>query len=223
VDDGDAAVDVDGRALQPDRFSRPIDIAPGHHVLTARKTGFTTSRREVDVAAGGTVGVVLRLEPMSPEAIGYDAPEGGGAHGNGDGTAASYRVPLLITGTAVSLVALGAGIALNLAANQKADYAHAEQGAIAGAGGTTSTCLVPPAGFGAACGTLHDALVARDRDANLAIAAYATGGVVAAATIAYAVWPLLRPEKRRSTFASSVRPAPMVGPSVGGLAIAGVF
>ncbi len=195
-----------------------MSVSAGHHVVEVRIAGRPPIRREVDVGAGGTAGVVLHLVPFSADAIGYDEPQEERPAPTDRGAAS---LPLILTGAGAALVALGVGIGFNLLATSNTNAAVAQHLVIGQAGGTTSSCNAPAARFARTCTALHDELAARDRDAYVSVAAYATAGVAAVATIAYAVWSV--PSERHRKWTSSLRPAPIVGASTGGFAVAGVF
>ena len=218
VDSGEANVQLDGQPIEGALSAKRLPVIAGHHVVVASIAGRPPTHREIDVRAGETVGVVLHVVPLSADAIGYDAPQDDGPSPADHG---APRLPLILLGAGVSLVALGLGLGFNLAANSDSNEAVAQQIVIGQAGGTTSTCSTPAARFAPACTGLRDDLVARDQNADVAVAAYATAGVAAAATIAYAVWARSTEGHRR--WLSSLRPAPIVGTSTGGFAVAGVF
>jgi hypothetical protein len=218
VDPPDANVALDGQPVEGALSAKRLPVSAGHHVVEARIAGRPPIRREVDVWAGGTAGVVLHVVPQSADAIGYDALQGEGPLQTDRD---AIRLPLILIGAGVTVVALGLGVGFNLLAISNSNDGVAQQVVIGQAGATTSSCYAPAARFAQACTALHDDFVARDRNADVSVAAYATAGVAAAATIAYAVWSL--PPERHRQWASSLRPAPIVGTSTGGFAVAGVF
>jgi hypothetical protein len=225
VDEPRAHVSLDDRPLDDDEARRPQVVAPGHHVVEARVEGRPPQRQEVEVGAGQTSGVVLRLVPLSTDAIGYDAPvEGPRDHAHGE----TYRLPLLLGGAALAAGGLGLGVAMNATANARADEAHLAQATITRAGGTSSACASPPSPLVSTCSALQHALSARDLDANLSVASYVTGGVLAAATVTYLIWPVLSPvfhhhDEHHSSWLASVRPTPSVAPNGAGLVLGGSF
>lgn len=217
VDSGEASVLLDGQAVDGAHSVKRVPVLPGHHVVEASVPKRRPIRREVDVLAGGTVGVVLHMVPLSTDAIGYDAPQEDAPGVN----RSAPRLPLILAGAGLSLVALGLGIGFNLAANSNSNSAVAQQITIGQAGGTTSSCSTSAGRFAGACTALRDDLTSRDQNADVAVAAYATAGVAAAATIAYAFWS--RAREGHPTWTSSLYPAPIIGASTGGVAVAGVF
>jgi hypothetical protein len=218
VDSGDANVHLDGQPIAGALSGNRSPVMAGHHVVEAFAAGRPPIRREIDVPAGATVGVVLHVVPLSVDAIGYDAPKEDGPPRPDRGPP---RLPLILIGAGVSIVALGLALGFNLAASAQSNDAEAQQVVIGQAEGTTSTCNTPTRRFAPACTALHDDLVARDQNADVAVAAYATAAGAAAATIAYAVWSI--PTEGHQRWTSSLRPAPIFGTSTGGFAVAGVF
>ena len=59
------AVTLDGQAIS---LGRPAHVAPGHHVIEALGEGYTTVRRELDVAAGQAQVLNLTIERVAPPA-----------------------------------------------------------------------------------------------------------------------------------------------------------
>ena len=218
VDVQEAHVSIDGLAVGQAPFVDPVFLAPGHHTFTAQTPGRAPARREIDVRAGESTALVLRVIPLRADAIGYDAPTDPIAAATEPRTRST---PLILGGASVAFVALTTALALNLAANAQANIARRAQASIHDAGGSASACTGPTAPYARDCSTLHDALGSRDTYANASIAGYVVAGAAAVATIAYVVWPAQSAEKRG--WVSSVRPAPMVGAGTGGLQLTGKF
>ncbi len=173
VDPCEANVQLDGQPIEGGFSAKRLSVSAGHHVVEAHIGRRPPIRREVDVLAGGTAGIVLHVVPLSADAIGYDEPQG---EAPAPAARDAIRLPLILTGAGVTLVALGLGAGFNLLATSSSNDAVAHQVAIGQAGGTTSSCYAPAAGFARACTALHDDLAARDRNADVAVAAYADGG-----------------------------------------------
>jgi hypothetical protein len=57
-----AACAIDGRSLAADEIGRPLHLAPGRHVLEARKPGFETLTFPIWVTAGKTLDTTLTLK-----------------------------------------------------------------------------------------------------------------------------------------------------------------
>jgi hypothetical protein len=223
IDEPDAHVFLDGVPLEFAGVRGRTVVTPGRHVVEARKDGWPNQRAVIEARPGETTGVVLRIVPFSKEAIGYDETVSDAKRA---APKDEYRAPLLLTGAALGVAGLGIGLGLNLAANAKADDAHAGQAAIARVGGTTSSCYSPSPTLAPTCAALHDALSARDGYANASIGAYIAGGALAAATFAYlilpAIAPAFGPEKHHLYF-EAVRAVPAIGPGTGGVAVMGAF
>jgi hypothetical protein len=223
IDELDAHVFLDGVPVDVPAVRGRCVVTPGHHVIEARKEGWPPQRSVIDVRAGETTGVVLRLVPLSAEAIGYDETV---TDAKRTANTDPYRLPLLLTGAALSVAGLGIGVGLNLAANGKEDDAHADQTAIARSGGTTSSCYSPTPAAAPTCAALHDALTARDGYANVSVGAYIAGGAFAAATFAYLIWPAVAPAfgpEKHHLYFEAIRAVPTVGPGTGGVALMGAF
>lgn len=58
-------VEIDGRAVPADAIARPQLVAPGEHIVTARRPGHTDVQRSVRVAAGATEQVAVRFEAIA--------------------------------------------------------------------------------------------------------------------------------------------------------------
>jgi hypothetical protein len=223
IDEPDAHVFLDGVPIDFAGVRGRCVVTPGRHVVEARKDGWPNQRSVIEARAGETTGVVLRIVPLSREAIGYDETVSDAKHAEHKD---EYRLPLLLTGAALGVAGLGIGVGLNLAANGKADDAHASQAAIARAGGTTTSCYSPSPAFAPTCTALHDALTAHDGYANVSVGAYVAGGVLAAATVAYLVWPAIAPAfgpEKHHLYFEAIRAVPAIGPGTGGVAVMGAF
>jgi hypothetical protein len=223
LDDPSVQVLLDGLPLAIVGLRGSFRITPGHHLVEARKDGLPPQRRPIDALAGETSGAVFHMVPWNTAAIGYDVP----AHEPDHYRARDPdRGPLLLAGAVLAVAGLGLGVGLNLAANGKANEAHAEQAAIASGGGTTSTCSAPSAALAPTCSALRGSLTARDLEANVAAGSYVAGGIVAVATVAYWVWPAiersLEPEGHHH-WSGMASLTPSIDPRGGGFAITGVF
>lgn len=58
-------VEIDGRAVPEDALSRPQLVAPGEHLITARRAGHTDVQRTVRVEAGATAQVPVAFEAIA--------------------------------------------------------------------------------------------------------------------------------------------------------------
>jgi WD40 repeat protein len=71
VDPADAAVSVDGQQIAVtvpgDNKPVKISVAPGQHRLVISKDSFEARTREIELKAGGSVTIKVRLEPIKPE------------------------------------------------------------------------------------------------------------------------------------------------------------
>jgi hypothetical protein len=66
VDAGDANVQLDEKPIAGGASARRVSVSAGHHVVEVHIAGRPPIRREVDVGAGGTAGVVLHVVPSAP-------------------------------------------------------------------------------------------------------------------------------------------------------------
>jgi len=57
-------VEIDGRGVPADALSRPQLVAPGEHLITARRAGHNDVQRTVRVTAGGTEQVAVAFVPI---------------------------------------------------------------------------------------------------------------------------------------------------------------
>jgi hypothetical protein len=209
VDVPGAEVRVDGTLVGRSPLKAAVPLDPGRHLVSARRDDLPKVQREVVVREGEDLPIVLRLEPLRDDFIGFNVPAESPAPRLPD----ARRIDAIaISGAAAAFALLGGAIALNVASNANARTANAERVLIFQAGGTNSTCAHPPSGFVAACATLRDSLSSRDAFANVALGGYALAGVAAVATVAYVFWPTPR-----------TRAMPMVGAGTAGIALTGVF
>lgn len=216
VDRHGAEVAVDGTPVGLAPLPEMIFVSPGRHVFTAKSAEGRTARQEIDLSAGQVAGFMLRTVPLQGDIIGYDLASGNAAP-PAPGTERSPA--LIVAGAAVGVAALGTGIVFHLLANGRASSAADAQSAIVGQTKNSGACGSPTPAVAGLCAGLHGDLAARDHLSNIALGAYVIAGMAAAATIAYAFWPVT--QEHRQTFAA--RPAPLIGPGLGGFAIAGQF
>jgi hypothetical protein len=64
IDPGDASVALDGRFQDVDVWL--MSVPPGSHEITVRKDGFKTYEQRIDVDAGRSLHLNIRLDPESP-------------------------------------------------------------------------------------------------------------------------------------------------------------
>jgi hypothetical protein len=210
VDDPTAAVTIDGVAVDHAALAKPIALTPGKHTVEARAEASLVDKRVVDVSLGESASIVLRLHPLRNDVIGYDLYRTSPVAPPPDST----RVDAIaVAGGAIGVVALGFGIALNIAANNAASASIADQSAIRSTTTNPSPCARPTASVASACSTLASDLASRDRLANLAVGGYLVASAAAIATVAYVFWP------RGSTHVTPV----IFGSNGGGAAVGGAF
>jgi hypothetical protein len=208
---------LDGRSVGVAPLEDPVTITAGHHTLATQAPGHERAEREFDVNAGDSKLVVLHPIPFSREALGYDVLEQAPRP-----EPTRDRSPVVaIVGGSVALLSLGFALTTNVWANHDADDARAYRTSLYQGGATNSTCASPTPSHMATCGSLQTALNNHDLHADLAVAGYIAAGAVAAATIAYWLWPASTAERPYGI--GQVRPAPMLSDHAGGLQLMGSF
>jgi hypothetical protein len=108
--------------------------------------------------------------------------------------------PVIALGAA-SAVWLGVGIGMTVASNSANSDARAQRGQIFAAGGG---CLASPS-FAERCAELHRSSERAGLMGDIALGSYIASGVLAAAAVAYALWPATTTEKPTALL---VRPEP---------------
>jgi hypothetical protein len=192
VDAPAADVAVDGKVIGKSPLEDPVFVEPGPHAIEAR-LGATVATAQVDVPQGAARPVDLRVT---------SAP------------APKPSVPIIIAGAGVSAVALGTGIAFFVVSSSKASSADATLSGILHAG---APCTSPPQA--GACSNVLSMRQAADTFHNAGVPLLVAGSVIAAGTLAYALWPR-SPRVERS---GQMRVLPIVGPQAGGLWLTGSF
>lgn len=192
VDVAGAEVVVDGKLVGKTPLEDPVFVEPGHHTIEAR-LGAKLTTIESAVAAGDEKAIPLSLTASA--------------------TRSGPSVPLIIAGSATSGVALITGIALFAVASTKASDADAQLAKIKQAG----TVCARDAAAGP-CGDLRSINASADTLHNASIPLLVIGGTVAAATVAYALWPRAKQER-----AAAVRVIPALGPAGTGVWLTGAF
>jgi hypothetical protein len=131
-----------------------------------------------------------------------------------DSADSGKNLMLILGGGGVTLIALGVGLGMTVAANGKSSDVDAQGAAI-----PDGVCASPIAmQYQAPCSALLDTLNDQDSFTDAAIASYVIAGVAGAATLTYALWPT-----PKSPGVASVRPVPVVTATEGGLWLTGTF
>jgi hypothetical protein len=210
VDRADAEVLVDGVAVGKSPIGREVFVEPGRRTVEAKLGGFGEDRRSLDVTAGSSPKVLLTLSPsagkqedpgaQSPATPPIDSVAPGGPV---EADSGGLSMPLIGAGIATSAVAAGAGVVLTFVSLSKASTRREECGET-----QTPSCSQER----------WDSLEsARTLTANIAVWSFIGSGVVAAATVGYAI------------VGSSSKPKPasaitvQIQPYIGGLVVSGAW
>jgi hypothetical protein len=222
VEPAGAEVLVDGASVGKAPLAGEVFVEPGKRAIEARLDGYTTAKATVDIAAGASREVPLRLvksEVSSEKAAGSspanaassNAVDAGKGRGHEPGESGPHK-GLIIGGIATSAALVTAGIVFTVVSNANAADAK-EQRAMFVAENVFDPCSMDAST--ARCEEFTSTLGATERFGNLAIWSFVLGGLVGAGTATYAI---VAP---RSKSASSMTLAPTVAANGGGLVIAG--
>lgn len=196
----------DGDRVPQDEWGIAVPVDPGNYRVSATAPGRREWSSAVIVREPGKVVVVSIPDLALHEVEVESAPP-------------SKNTIIILSGAMVSVAALATGIGLTVAANSKAEDALAMKNALDSRGAPLCNAYLPSDTVTATeCNALQDALSDRDSFSDAAVVAYVVGGLAAAGTAAYALWPT--PKNRKSTV---VRPVPVVTGREGGLWFTGTF
>ncbi|WP_437578188.1 PEGA domain-containing protein [Sorangium sp. So ce887] len=226
-----AEVVVDGKAVGKAPLEGEVFVEAGEHRVEARLEGYAPASETVKVAKGGTAAAALALAPVKGEAQEGSSVANAAEGRNAAGAPVAEMppsapaepqpppqkrswVPVIALGAA-SAVGLGLGIGMTVAGSNVLDDVHAQRQAIRDAGGQ---CTNPPAAFVDRCAELNGAGERVDTLGHVAGAAYVASGVLAAAAVAYALWP--RDEGRA---AAPPRVVATVHPAGAGVVVLGAW
>lgn len=192
-----ADVVVDGKFVGKSPLEDPIFVDPGSHAVEIR-LGEKLKTFHVDLPQGTPY-------PMS---VALAGPQLGKGEDNGP------KLPILLGGAALSLGVVGAGIGLMAVSGGKGADADAVLTQMKQA---KIVCTQPPAA--GLCQNIVSLRQSHDTLHNVALPLLVGGGVVAVATLSYALWP----RGGASPKATGLRVIPVVGAEGGGLWIGGAF
>jgi hypothetical protein len=172
VDVDDADVLVDGKSAGKTPLGAPVFVEPGRHTIEALHTGDPGASATVDAGAGETREVALSVKkketrpPPPPPVV------------------VVQRRPLwpVIAGGSVTLVALGVGAGLTVAANHKTSDANAALAMLTAPPGA-NVCQM----YTSACATINTERQAHDALAKGTIGAFVGAGAIGVATLGYAL------------------------------------
>jgi len=201
-----ATIVVDGAALGTAPLSEPLVLDPGAHEIVVTLEGHDDVSHSIEATAG-------TQETLRIQMVALGAGGSAGIESSTNEADDGPNLVIVIAGGVLGLGAIGAGIGLHVAASGNASDADDIRSAL----GNDSACngASPPA----QCGELSDRV---DQEATLGAAGTGLligGGVIVAATVAYALWP--RGEDSDEDTTSWL--VPQVGPSHAGLSVVGRF
>jgi len=161
----DAAVKVDGVALDAAQLGQDVFVAKGKVVIEASAPGYQAAKRTMEIKGGESEDVTITLQPEQ--------------------SAPRSKVPAIVVG-GVGLVGIVIGAALVGSAEGKKGEAlklHDELGSAAG-------CNADPV----KCKALRDATASADALGNGGVAAFVLGGLAGAAAAGYMLIPSRKPQ-----------------------------
>jgi tetratricopeptide (TPR) repeat protein len=191
-----AEIAIDGKRLEEALTGTEVFVMPGKHRIEAKLAGYEPAVTTTDVGRETSRVVALMLKPVEQRTIG------------------SKNKALIVSGAAVSVAMVGAGVWLYVAsASPLAD--KESLGKQIDSGRTKKDCVDDPNPL---CAELSSAVAKSDQLRNWGTAALITGGVLGAGTLVYSLWPSSKPEAR-----TGVRVIPVVSGSTGGIEVLGRF
>jgi hypothetical protein len=174
-----SAITLDGRALGTSPITSDIFVEPGKHLITSTVNGSVTSSN-VDVHRGERLRVVLDSKAAAVTTISH-APPGPRPHVKRKQRSRSIT-PLYIFG-GVAVVAMGTGVALNIAKSADEDQVKQLKKQIPQSG------CANPSSLAAQCSALHEAAERYDTKLITSWIAWGVAGAATAAGLAYLLWP----------------------------------
>lgn len=193
VEPAGAEVLLDGVSIGKAPLAGEVFVEPGPRAIEARLDGYKSAKEIVEMAAGSSREVPLRLmksESEAPSVAGVtgaatksERPSVTKAQGSERDEGRPYR-GVVIAGIAASVAAVGMGVGFAIVASGKADNADERLAVLVGKGGARS-CSAPA--FAPDCIAIDSDRQARDTFRDLAIWSFIGGGVLSTATVIYAV------------------------------------
>jgi hypothetical protein len=209
----------------------PLDVMPGHHVVTAKMAAGVTKTADVDAVAGQVAHVSFVADAPQSLAVAMPAPVAPGAATAGpvpaatepppspteDQAAKPFWTPRTVSAAAfagAAVVVAGFGAALGIASQNNKSTVTRYQNAHP----RTDYCTVGPGMTAPSdCGPWNSALNAQNRDADISNALYFTAGALAlGAVVSWFFWP--KPGHVKSAWV-----LPEMGPGRAGVEAGGRF
>lgn len=189
VDRGGATVSLDGNTVGTAPMARPLFVMPGAHVATARAKGKPNVSVRFVVKAGERRTIALTIPEEASSSQPVDAASPSRARDSG-GAGSSTKWIVVGTGAGLAVVAAGAGVVFHQRAahaDEDADVLRSQVGA--------SGCYEPSKDLASKCRELSDLVDDRHDNQRNATTAWASSGVLAAATAAtWLLWPSDTPD-----------------------------
>lgn len=209
-------ITVDGARYGVAPLGRDVFVDPGQHRVVGRFAGFGEAQRIVQVEAGGSLKVELKLSPAAPAepispAPAAPAPPPAYASPPVD---AKARTIAVASGTALTLVSAGVGLGFLLSAESAADRIDERSANLQGRG---TACT--RSSSSSACSALRSDIDSEERSRDIASAAFTVGAVASLATLG--AW-LLIPDSR-PVGSMGVRATPYVSAEQAGLSVSGTY
>jgi hypothetical protein len=206
-----AQILVDGAPVGEAPLADDVFVEPGEHTVEARLDGFTSAPRRVRAPKGAATRVELALTPVVvpvqeslPPVVPDEPPK------------RRSFIPGVALG-AVAAVGIGGGVAFLAMSSGKKSAAASTRGQILGSGGS---CVPSAANYdGGRCPSLQSGLGASDTFQGVAVGAFIAGGLAAAGTAAYFLWPS-RPARPTGY---ELQVTPVFGASAGAVIMSGSF
>lgn len=206
-----AEIFVDGRRAGMAPLADDVFVDPGARTIEVKQKGHRDAKKTIAATPGARLEVALTLEaapgapvasaaPRAPAALPPPAPQ------------KRSVIPAIAMGAA-GVVAMGVGGALIGVAEASRSQAITKRDELKAAG---VSCATPSAG----CAELHDLTGRADASGNAGIGVMISGGALAAAGVAYFLWPGARPAKAKDT---TLRASFGASPAGGGVTLVGSF
>jgi hypothetical protein len=235
VDVAGADVLADGRPVGKSPLAGPVFVEPGFRQFKATKDEYGAEGRGIEIAAGSSPEVELTLtlpsrQPIAQQPAAAPTPpimqapitetQPAPVPVPAPSTAApKWRTWAIVGGAGLTVVGIGVGAGLTVAANGKSTDADEQLEQIRNKTPTTHT-LCGPKGFPLntdACAELKDTLSAQDRLTNGAVAMYVVGGVAAVGTAMLFLWPRFQRPR------TGIQIVPVVARGQSGMIVTGSF
>jgi hypothetical protein len=187
VDVGGAEIAIDGEIVgRSPMAGAPLYGEPGQRTLRVRKDGYFDHESSARLEAGQSANVAVALRRAAPDTAAPFASAATVAPAPVEPPRSPARVKpgIVIAGGAVAAAGIAAGIVLRVSAASKIDDRDAVYAGLAG--GSVCGSSTP---FSGACAQAQELNADSVRQRNLSTAGFIVGGVSAAATIAYVLWP----------------------------------